>query len=99
MPGCDVDFLAETAATGFALSCDDAGRFDGADATLVCIGHYPPLFAKISRTVFLKVITEHIMQSCISSRIQYNQASHRLCTKEARMLTFPHDIPPHSTCL
>jgi hypothetical protein len=43
MPECAVDFVAQTAATGFALVCDGAGNFDGTDATLECIGHYPPL--------------------------------------------------------
>jgi hypothetical protein len=47
VPVCAVDCVAETTATGFALTCDSAGNFDGADATLVCIGHCPPLFAQI----------------------------------------------------
>jgi hypothetical protein len=45
MPGCAVDYVVETAASGFVLTCDGAGNFDGADATLVCIGHYSPLSA------------------------------------------------------
>ena len=37
-PTCNSGFYASTSASGFPLTCDGSGDFDGTDAALVCTG-------------------------------------------------------------